>query len=118
MVEKDKQKRKINRKMPRKSCFVRVGKSGFSKNVLKDIAKHNLCSEGEKGIVVKICLGKLSFLCFRKHKTLQNRGFSRHMGKTKKPPFVAKRVISERASKRLFTICDPQKLCSAENTIL
>ena len=48
----------------------------------------------------------------------KNRGFGRHRGKPQMALLVSKVAFCEGASKGGFTICNAQKLCSAENTIL
>ena len=51
-----------------------------------------------------------------KRKHCANLGFVAQ-GKNIKSPFWRKGCFWKGVIKRLFTICDPQKLCSAENTI-
>ena len=78
------------------------------------IGKHDLCSEGRrKGISVDtICVGKMSFLLsYKLIEHYKNTGVQRAQGKTKNSPL---RVFLEGVSKRVFTICNQQKLCSAK----
>ena len=75
---------------------------------------------GKKGIFVKtICFCKISFLVSSERNPESNAQiweFSRRRVNPKLP-FFHKGVL-EGVSERLFTICDPQKLCSAENTVV
>ena len=88
----------------------------------RKVGKHYLCSEGQEKVrifVATICFGKMVlFWCpFKVTKHYKNRGFSRHGGKPKMALLVAKVPFWVFPRKGAFTICDTQKLCSAENTI-
>ena len=58
------------------------------------------------------------FCSHTKHQTLQNMGFSRHKGKTQNGTFGCKGAILGRGLESGLTICETQKLRSAENAFL
>ena len=92
----------------------------FWMSFLRKIGKHYLCSEGQKSAHFRcnyLFWENGPFLVpIQSHQTLKNRGFSRHGGKPQMALLVASAILGF-PSKRGFTICDTQKLCSAENTI-
>ena len=85
--------------------------------LFRKLAKHYLCLEGgkKKGIFVNaICFGKIILsLLWKTRKHYEDMGFQQAEGETANSNFsFRKRVFLEGVSETLFTICDPQKLCS------
>ena len=119
------EKEHFKKKTRKNSVFwVFVKKTGlFCKmSFFRKIGKHYLCSEGKKGCAFSLQLsvfGKwYSFWCpFKVTKHYQKKGLQRTQGKTQNGTFGCKSAMLGFPSKRGFTICDAQKLCSAENTI-
>ena len=75
----------------------------------RDITKHYLCLDSlegeEKGIFVNtICFGTIALLDVfgKKQKALQKQGFQQTQGKTKRSPFVVKKVFLEEVAKGLL----------------
>ena len=86
----------------------------------KKIGKHYLCSEGKKRafLLTQSVFGKsYFFVSIQNHQTLQKQGLRQAQGKIQNGTLDSKVPFWEGASKGGFTICDTQKLCSAENTI-
>ena len=84
--------------------------------------KHYLCSEGNKNATFRwhyLFLGEwYFFVTILNHQTLQKTGVS--AGTRKNPEWhfwLQKCHFGKGPRKGFFTICDTQKLCSAENTI-
>ena len=92
----------------------------FFNGFFRRICKQHLCSEGKNrafSLTLSV-FGKCHFLYHTKSpNTTKNRGFRNTRKKPKMALLVAKVPVWEGASKRGFTICDTQKLCSAESTI-
>ena len=99
-----------------KVCFLQEWPFGKLQNTLCvwKVEKGHFCQH-------KICFGKIVLfwllLWRKKTENTTKKGFQQTQGKTPKSPFWGEKgCFLEGVSKRLFTICDPQKLCSAENT--
>ena len=73
----------------------------------------------KKGIFINIiCFGKMVFCCLCiKTQNTKKLGLRQAHGKPKNHHFF-ERGVWKGSVKGIFSICDPQKLCSAENTIL
>ena len=110
-------------RLPEKLCFWVVVKNSF-------FAKLSFLKNGQTLICVRkvkkrrafslqlSVFGKWHFLYLSQITKHYKKGFSRHRGKPKMALFVSKVSFWVFPSKAGFTICDTQKLCSAENIVL
>ena len=115
-------KRKIPIKPRKKSVFSWLWTKAVSLlkwHLLDKIGKHYMYSEGKNAhFRWHYLFWKCHFfVTIQNHQTPQNRGFSRHRDNPKWHFWLQKCHLGKGPRKGGFTICDEQKLCSAENMI-